>query len=277
MSVFTEFLEVYVKEWFLFGKRWILVIPVCILVLLYPILIQFVAPHDLIRNFYFVASLAILTASSIIAYVIAVNRCPSKNSFTIIIPRFNPITPEAANEAENIRHAIIDNLEQQMMEHGIKGEVKPINQILQVGSYQTRKNHAYQLGRHYAAHIVVYGEVRSEQQAFFFKPIVLSLVNHPFTLALDQQVASPANKAVPVDTPQRLEFREFKATETASLTLFVCGLLKFNTNEYEPARRIFQAIPKPTHQSLFFCGYANLQLGEFEKVLICFDKAAELK
>lgn len=283
MKALKEIWESWFRDWARFGKNWILAVPLLVIPAAYGFVTRFVEAEVLISSPYFLAGSGIVILASIGVYAVATNRAPPQDQLIITVAKFNPVTPAARDQADNLRHKLVDSLQRQMSRFGIKGQTISIDQaiksdeIIQPDSQEGREKLARKLGKHMRSHIIIYGDVRSDEVEFFFRPIVLNLVEQPLRFYPGKEPASKTEIGAELNSPQRLEFREQKASETTSLALFICAMIKFNQGAYAQAIQILQAIAEPSHQTHFYHGYAHFNLSQFDEALEQFEKAISLK
>jgi hypothetical protein len=179
--IYEFFSKNFLEKYFLFGKRWILLVPLLVVLTLFWFIQQFLGlPHlkTTITNPYFILPSLTIVAAGIAYYVWINNRPLPSDRFIVAVTKFQPVPESAMKEATILQHRVVQAFRDRMASHGIKGTAVALHETIDPSATDGHRQ-ALILGRHYQAHLVIWGAVRLDEE-YYFKPSITRLVTQPY-------------------------------------------------------------------------------------------------
>ncbi|MBW2642839.1 MAG: tetratricopeptide repeat protein [Deltaproteobacteria bacterium] len=277
-AIWTDIWNYALQPYFVFGKRWIFLIPIVVIFLWFltiKIYKKMTKKDTVVIWIYLIPS--IVTAFIFVILFFVLTNLPlhqPKDGFTVAIAEFKPISDGAKEESKNLQHRLIEVLRKSQKKLRINLKVLPLTD-----SILDTTNHKYDiadtLGRHYRAHIVIFGVVRVDNKEVFFEPIIYSRVKSkylkPESIKMGEMLITPSSSDM-----ERINFKERKVEEISYFVTFILGLSQFEADDFEKAIRIFKTVQHQGFESFYFSGLSFLSLNKFKEALRSFNSAIEL-
>jgi tetratricopeptide (TPR) repeat protein len=275
IDAINKFFESKLIGYFLFGNRWILLIPPFFIGIYFHFIKNVLNFPDTIKNpAFWIPSLIITIFCIAIYYILPLLRLP-KDTFIVAISNFKPVPEEKAKEqSESLRDRLIENIRRREKEYVVKVSVKPLKEIIDCSSGKGREL-AMELGRQKRAHIVICGKVRLDEE-YFFEPFIINLIKYKKQFEARNEI-EPLKILQTVSALDRLEFKKQKIDEITDFVTFVFGLAKYESGKYKETIDIFKSIKGQTSESLFYIATSLFYLNEFKAANLYFDQTIEIK
>jgi tetratricopeptide (TPR) repeat protein len=276
--IWTFIWDNFLYPYFAFGKREIFIIPIVAILLWFLFIRNYknMTKRDTVASRVFLIPSIVTVFISVILFYVLTNLplTQPKDAFIVAITQFKPVSEGAKDESTILRHRLIESLKKSQEKLRINLKVLPLTDCI-LDTTKHKYDIADTLGRHYRAHIVIFGVVRIDNKEVLFKPIIYNRVKSkylkPESIVIGKMLIDPD-----VSDREKIHFKERKVQELSDFVTFILGLSQFETGDYEKTIRIFKTIQNQGFETHYFSGASYLKLSKFKEAHESFNSAVKI-
>jgi len=178
-----------------------------------------------------IISLIILISGLVILYNGIFPKKLPKDTLVISVATFQAVSENAKDDAINITHRI-KSLLTEKNEKGLPIIIKQIEGTIKIKSSNDAK--VYCNSQPYNCHIIVWGEVRKDENELYVQPYITAINNYNKNKIKDGNIKPLLSKSI-----EKIKFKEHVSDTLTDLIILAYGLCYYNNGDYNNAIKIF--------------------------------------
>lgn len=265
------FWKKFIEPYFLFGYRWILLLPFLLITAYFLFIKKYKElsfRNTINSKLFWVPSLGLLVLC-VALYVTHLYFPLPKDRFVIAIADFQPVSTEEEAEAKKLKDRLIREIEGRQKQYNTRVSIIPLDVMINCSTEEGTEI-ARNLGRENRAHVVICGNVMTDHQEFFFDVVIVNLLTDIRADMRRFNMNPPKTSPLPT-------FKKIAISKVTDFISFMFGFAKYESKQYEEAISIFKSIKDQQAASLFYLGISSDLLNKTTQAIYYYDQAIKLQ